>query len=290
VSSGQKSPINSPPDSSSTASRSRAPAPGSGATSSPVSRVSVPGPVVSGSDSSATAARTPSGPAIVKLSERKLPHTRRLAFADRSVGKKADTIIMYIYLDTPATVSQRTSGALTTTGSTVVPPGKTMRPADTSHRVSSRGNEPGSDNPASVSGTVAATAGSGTNSGGAGETVRVKPDTVQKRIPAKSSLPFVNSDCHAFATDYDVDKLRVKMLESSKDDDRIQAARKTFKSKCFSTRQIRALGEVFTTDAVKFRFYETAYPFASDDQFRELGSTLADPVYAGKFKAMTGQQ
>jgi hypothetical protein len=77
------------------------------------------------------------------------------------------------------------------------------------------------------------------------------------------------------------------MLESTKDDDRILAARKVFKTKCFSTRQIRALSEVFTTDAAKFKFLEAAYPFASDDHFAELSNLLADPVYSGRFRAMT---
>jgi hypothetical protein len=80
------------------------------------------------------------------------------------------------------------------------------------------------------------------------------------------------------------------MLESGKDDDRIAVARKMFKSKCFSTRQIRALSEVFTSDAAKFRFFEAAWPFAADDHFHELSDLLADPVYNSKFKTMTHQQ
>lgn len=116
-----------------------------------------------------------------------------------------------------------------------------------------------------------------------------KPDTIVIIIPVDTGrvIPFVNSDCHSYATDYDVDKLRVKMLESVKDDDRIQEARKFFKTKCFSTHQIKALSEVFMTDAAKFKFLETAYPFVSDDRFRELVGLLADPVYSGRFRAMT---
>jgi hypothetical protein len=48
------------------------------------------------------------------------------------------------------------------------------------------------------------------------------------------------------------------------------------------------LSEVFTTDAAKFKFLEAAYPFASDDHFAELSNLLADPVYNGRFRAMTG--
>jgi len=87
-----------------------------------------------------------------------------------------------------------------------------------------------------------------------------------------------------------VDKLRVKMLEISKDEEKVQTARKVFKMKCFTTRQIKALSEVFATDAEKYRFFETAYPFVSDDRFRDLTDLLKDPVYNAKFKAMTGQR
>ena len=102
-----------------------------------------------------------------------------------------------------------------------------------------------------------------------------------------SSLSFVNSDCHAYATDYDVDRLRVKMLEAGKDEERMKTALKFFKTKCFSTHQIRALSEVFATDASKFKFLEIAYPFVSDDHFPELINLLSDPVYNGRFKIMT---
>ena len=103
----------------------------------------------------------------------------------------------------------------------------------------------------------------------------------------KSALPFVNSDCHAFATDYDVDKLRVRMLDATKDEDHIQVAYKIFKIKCSATKQIRALSEVFTTDPAKFKFLATAYPFVSDNQFPELVNLLSDPVYTGRFRTMT---
>ena len=112
-------------------------------------------------------------------------------------------------------------------------------------------------------------------------------DSVHK--PGKT-VAFVNSDCHDFATDFDVDKLRARMLQASRDDERVTLARKTFKVKCFSTRQIRTLSDVFTSDAGKFHFFEDAWPFAADDHFHELSDLLADPVYHNKFKTMTHMQ
>ena len=114
-----------------------------------------------------------------------------------------------------------------------------------------------------------------------------KSDTPTLASSHKSSLPFINSDCHDLATDYDLDKLRVRMLKASRDDDRIQIAYKVFRIKCFSTRQVSALSEIFTTDPAKFKFLEKAYPFVSDDHFSELVSLFSDPVYAGKFRTLT---
>lgn len=201
---------------------------------------------------------------VVKLSERKSSKSLRLVYADHAAGSKADTIVVIIPMDTPGLATREVTSSSST---------RLTHPGDTVHLAAPPGHGPNPDS--SVQGAV----------------LRSRPvDTAQKRSPAKAVLPFVNSDCHSYATDYDVDKLRVKMLESGKDDDRIQVARKVFKTKCFSTRQIRALSEVFTTDAAKFRFLETAYPFVSDDHFPELVNLLTDPLYSGKFKAMTDRQ
>ncbi|MBS1662881.1 MAG: DUF4476 domain-containing protein [Bacteroidetes bacterium] len=207
-------------------------------------------PVAKSPDTSAGVKPRPR--AVVKLSERKLASSVRQAYVDRSGGKKADTIILFIPVDTLVAAKGTSKPAKTTSdsGRVTIPP------------------HPVAHTPAEIA--------------------QARPaDTPRKQLTTKPSLPFINSDCRNFATDYDVDKLRVKLLETSKDEDRIAAARKVFKTRCFTTRQIRSLSEVFTTDAVKFRFLETAYPFCSDDQFRELSSLLADPVYIGKFRAMT---
>lgn len=206
---------------------------------------------------------------VVKLSERKLARSVRLSFADRSAGKKADTIVLFIPVDTPAVAR----GVI-----------KPVRGVDSGRVAAPRAHGPNPDSPLS---------GQAQNTASAHPVVTVpeapKPrpaDTPRKSSETKSAIPFVNSDCHIYATDYDVDKLRVKLLEASKDEDRIIAARKVFKTRCFATRQIRALSEVFASDAGKYRFFEAAYPFCSDSQFGELGTLLVDPVYSGKFRAM----
>lgn len=111
-------------------------------------------------------------------------------------------------------------------------------------------------------------------------------DTSQKKERVKPVVS--NSDCKNFATDYDVDKLKLKLFAAPKDEDKILSARKVFRSKCFTTKQMRILSEVFATDAGKYQFLETAYPFVSDDRFRELSDLLTDPFYISKFKTMVG--
>ena len=187
---------------------------------------------------------------VTMLAEHRSTRSLRQVYTDHDSSGKTDTVVIIIPLDTPVQIGRP---AVTS----MIPRAAHM--TDSGHLTAPQGHDRNPDTPV------------------------LSP----ARTSSKSALPFVNSDCHNFATDYDVDKLRVKMLESAKDDDRILAASKVFKTKCFSTRQIRALSEVFTTDAAKFKFLEAAYPFVSDDHFAELSNLLADPVYSGRFRAMT---
>jgi hypothetical protein len=193
---------------------------------------------------------------VTKLSERRSPHSVRLVYADQSQGQKADTIVIIIPVDTVRAALTRSHGPNGNSDSPTLSQNTIFRP------LAPAGNPP-ADNARPA------------NQG----------DT-QRRLTKAAA--YVNSDCHHFADDLDVDKLRAKMLEGPKDEDRIAVARKAFKVKCFYTRHIRALGEIFTTDAARYRFFEAAWPFAADEHFHELSNLLADPVYSGKFRALTG--
>jgi hypothetical protein len=320
-------------------------------------------------------ARTGGG-TVVKLSERKTPKGLRIAFADRPKGRKADTVIIIIPMDTASFVAaaikkQDTSEVAVRKPEPALPVATVTEPlfrsksdsiaagtvetgqskADTSiahatdsivrtdpntiHVYINSGKKPARSQTDSSqvgisgkvkmdSGQVAAAKEGGKkpdsvlastgnvetraavisgketkarldsvhNAAGRAEPrrelYRPKPDSAQKAAISRPVV--VNSDCRNFASDYDVDKLRVRMLEISKDDDKILTAKKIFKTKCFTTRQIKALSEVFASDGSKFRFFEAAYPFVSDDRFRDLTDLLTDPVYNGKFRVMTGQQ
>jgi len=106
-------------------------------------------------------------------------------------------------------------------------------------------------------------------------------------LPKVVTSSKVNSDCKEFATDEDFLKLRKKMAAENNNDDMIRIAKKVFRTRCFSTEQIKNLSFLFLNDEGKYMFFDTAYPFASDsDQYYLLVSQLMDGYYINRFKAM----
>ncbi len=117
----------------------------------------------------------------------------------------------------------------------------------------------------------------------------VLPAVIESDSVAQSSgIIMINSDCRNFATESDLDKLRVAILKSDKLEDKIIAAKKTFRNMCFTTRQIAALTELFATDEGRFLLFEAAYPFVSDSgNFRTLSTHLNDSFYITRFRVLT---
>lgn len=112
----------------------------------------------------------------------------------------------------------------------------------------------------------------------------VKTDTATKK---KTVVQVTNSDCKNFASDNDVDKMRVKLLAENAIDDKLVVARKYFKAKCYSVKQIKALTELFPGDESKYRFFDTAYPFVSDtENFLSLEELIETDYYKNRFRAM----
>jgi hypothetical protein len=129
--------------------------------------------------------------------------------------------------------------------------------------------------------------------------VEKKPDPVEKiqkpvassskpdSISAAGKLVMINSDCRNFASERDLDKLRIKILSEKKDSDKLEVVRKEYRTKCYTSRQIKALSELFYLDPVRFEFLSASYPFVSDSEnFRQLSSLLRDPVYVEKFEGL----
>ncbi|RFM25736.1 DUF4476 domain-containing protein [Deminuibacter soli] len=105
--------------------------------------------------------------------------------------------------------------------------------------------------------------------------------------PAATATGVNNSNCKALANDNDVTKLRKRMAGAGDEDKMIEAARKAFKSKCYSTEQIKSLGMLFYTDETRYRFYDAGYPFVYDvSNYISLENMLIDDYYKKRFRAM----
>ena len=112
-----------------------------------------------------------------------------------------------------------------------------------------------------------------------------QPDSLHTDVAAKPVIP--NSNCKNIAWDSDIDKLRVKMLAVKNDDDKIAVAKKFFKQKCLTVKQVKALSELFVTDEGKYKWFDTSYPSVSDvADFHQLGDLIKDNYYQSRFKAM----
>ena len=110
-----------------------------------------------------------------------------------------------------------------------------------------------------------------------------KPEAVIKDKPVVS----FNSDCKAMANENDFLKIRKKMAAAVSDDAMVDAAKKVFKTTCYSVEQIKNLSALFLNDAGKYNFFDAAYPHIYDSQnFGALQAQLSDQYYISRFKAM----
>jgi hypothetical protein len=125
--------------------------------------------------------------------------------------------------------------------------------------------------------------------------VRVKPlyeltkeeKEIIKEANRQAKISMVNSDCKNYATEDDFLKARKKMVAENTDEGMIKAAKKIFKTRCFSTLQVKNLSVLFLKDEGKYLFFEAAYPFISDsEQFQTLVHQLTDENYINRFSSL----
>lgn len=108
-------------------------------------------------------------------------------------------------------------------------------------------------------------------------------DPVTETKPA--AIP--NSNCKDNAGEDDFMKLRKRMAAQSKEEAMVSEAKKVFKTRCFSTAQLKNLAVLFLTDEWRYRFYDAALPFVSDfGSFKSLGDTITDDYYRKRFQAL----
>jgi len=111
----------------------------------------------------------------------------------------------------------------------------------------------------------------------------MKPGSVENKITTTG----IQNNCPAIADDNDFLKLRKKMAAETGDDNMINEAKKYFKTKCFTFRQLKNLSTLFLNDEGKYRFFDMSYSYVSDlDNFQSLQSELKEAYYINRFKAM----
>lgn len=112
-----------------------------------------------------------------------------------------------------------------------------------------------------------------------------KPGIVQE--PLAIGKP--QTTCTDMATDNDFFKLRKNMAARETDEAMVDEAKKFFKSKCYTTGQIKYLSALFLTSAGKYQFFDAAYMHVSDqEKFASLQTEIKDDYYLKRFKALIG--
>lgn len=125
----------------------------------------------------------------------------------------------------------------------------------------------------------------------------ILPDTSTKSnniisVITKDSVQETNNGsakitCADTATENDFYLLRKNMASANNNDNMISEATNYFKTKCFSTVQLKDLCTLFLNDAGRYKFFDAAYPYVLDrENFGSLESELKDEYYIKRFKAM----
>jgi hypothetical protein len=115
-------------------------------------------------------------------------------------------------------------------------------------------------------------------------------DTTAKVQPQETAKAPVRSSCSRQASENDFLKLRRNMVAENTDDDMVAVARKAFKSRCYTTEQVKNLSALFLTSSGKYQLFDAAYAHVSDvEQFSSLQSELRDEYFLKRFKALIGQ-
>lgn len=125
------------------------------------------------------------------------------------------------------------------------------------------------------------------------ESPKVEADTVpvvkpEVKAPVSNQpSPRVANQCSSKATEADFIKIRRRMAGETNDDNMIYEAKKYFKTKCFSTLQVKGLSGLFISDAGKYNFFDAVFKYVHDiENFSSLQSELRDEYYIKRFKVM----
>jgi hypothetical protein len=119
----------------------------------------------------------------------------------------------------------------------------------------------------------------------------IKKDTVvQLPIVVAVKNNTTRSQCKSVASNNDFFKLRKNMASVNTDDAMVVQANKFFRTKCFTTEQIKNLSSLFLTAAGKYKFFDEAYLHVSDQEnFLSLEQEIKDDYFLKRFRALIGE-
>jgi hypothetical protein len=244
-------------------------------------------------------------PAVAKMYEQTINSEKKLVFLDNTIGIKKDTITIIIPLEKDSVLADTKTAAKpeVVKDSVIIKPDSSELKARTVVKEETIKPKTDSNDRKAEKTNAAQTLMDSIASLKKVDTAKVVKAEMKKidspavelakePEPEKpAGLVMVNSDCSRFATDNEVDKLRVKMMNEKDAGNRIFIAHKLFKSMCFTTRQIKGLSELFPNDELRFRFFETAWPFVSDTvNFKSLEETLTDAFFITRFRTLLKRQ
>lgn len=99
------------------------------------------------------------------------------------------------------------------------------------------------------------------------------------------------NNCRKIAGEKDFFKLRKNMAAHSSDEAMVDEARKAFRSRCYTTEQVKHLSGLFLTSAGKYLFFDAAYFHVSDrEAFPQLKAEISDDYYLRRFHTLIGER
>jgi len=102
--------------------------------------------------------------------------------------------------------------------------------------------------------------------------------------PATKPLNAVKQDCKKMLSDNDADKLKHKIYLEMDDSKVLALTEKALNGKCVSTAQVKEMASLFLSDAARYNFFRTVYPYVYDyGNFGTLENFMIDRKYKGMF-------
>ena len=103
--------------------------------------------------------------------------------------------------------------------------------------------------------------------------------------PATKPLNAVKQDCKKMLSDNDAEKLKHRIYLEMDDSKVLALTEKALNGKCVSTAQVNEKASLFLSDAARYNFFRTVYPYVYDyGNFGTLENFMIDRKYKGMFQ------